>query len=118
MIIKEKILSYAENQYDSLPEYPFKASPTTAVLRHEGNRKWYGVIMTLSKTKLGLESDTTVDLLGIKLDPELISILRNKDGYFPAYHMNKEHWISIILDGTVPSKEICSLLDDSYFLTK
>ncbi len=117
-MIKSTILTYAHEHYNSIPEHPFKSSPTTAVLRHQTNRKWYGVFMTLSKRTLGIDSDERMDLILIKLQPDLVAILRAKTGYFPAYHMNKEHWISITLDGTVPAKEICSLLDDSYLLTK
>ena len=47
----------------------------------------------------------------------LIGSLRLKEGFFPAYHMNKEKWITIFLDGTVPKNEICDLLDLSYDLT-
>ncbi|MBH9988732.1 MmcQ/YjbR family DNA-binding protein [Bartonella sp. W8098] len=47
----------------------------------------------------------------------MIGNLRQSVGYLPAYHMNKDSWISIVLDGTVSMKEICDLIDQSYFLT-
>ena len=47
----------------------------------------------------------------------MIGNLRQSAGYLPAYHMNKDSWITIVLDGTVPMKEICDLIDQSYFLT-
>ncbi len=117
-MIKERVIRYAEKQYSTLPESPFSSSPNTIVFRHKRNRKWYGVIMSVAKNKLGLDSELQIELICVKLNPELIDILRNKEGYYPAYHMNKEHWISIVLDGTISSEEICSLLDDSYYLTK
>jgi predicted DNA-binding protein (MmcQ/YjbR family) len=40
-----------------------------------------------------------------------------KAGFLPAYHMNKEHWLTVLLDNTVPEKEIYELIDDSYELT-
>lgn len=69
------------------------------------------------KSKFGIKSDNAVDILNLKSDPILIGSLRLKEGFFPAYHMNKEKWITIFLDGTVPKNEICDLLDLSYDLT-
>ncbi len=45
-------------------------------------------------------------------------MLREQSGYLPAYHMNKERWITIRLDGSVPEEEIKNLIDMSYHLTK
>lgn len=73
--------------------------------------------MRVSKSKFGIKSDNAVDILNLKSDPILIGSLRLKEGVFPAYHMNKEKWIAIFLDGTVPKNEICDLLDLSYDLT-
>ena len=73
--------------------------------------------MRVSKSKFGIKSDNAVDILNLKSDPILIGSLRLKEGFFPAYHMNKEKWITIFLDGTVSKNEICDLLDLSYDLT-
>lgn len=73
--------------------------------------------MRVPKSKFGIKSDNAVDILNLKSDPILIGSLRLKYGFFPAYHMNKEKWITIFLDGTVPKNEICDLLDLSYDLT-
>lgn len=64
-----------------------------------------------------MEGEETVEVLNVKCDPELASILRDENGILPAYHMNKEHWISILLDGSVSMEEIFQLLDTSYHLT-
>ena len=47
-----------------------------------------------------------------------VIISRMKEGFYPAYHMNKDKWISILMDGTVPAKEIMELIELSYSLTK
>lgn len=57
------------------------------------------------------------DVVNVKCDPALVGSLRNKAGYFPAYHMNKENWISILLDGSVPMDEIQELVALSYHFT-
>ena len=81
-------------------------------------KKWYAVILEVSVQKLGLAGNQIIDILNVKSDPLLIGSLRSKQGYFPAYHMNKEKWVSIALDGSVPDDEIKNLLDMSYKLTR
>jgi len=71
--------------------------------------------MNVSKENLGLESKEELDIIDLKLAPELIQMLKNKSGYFTAYHMNKEHWISISLKDAEPS-ELFQLIESSYML--
>lgn len=73
--------------------------------------------MNVSGSKLGIKDDKEIDILDIKARPEHIGSLRKKEGILPAYHMNKEHWISIILSGHLSDKEIFDLLTESYHLT-
>lgn len=54
--------------------------------------------MEVGRDKLGLPGDGEVDILNVKSDPMLIGSYRTQKGFFPAYHMNKENWISILLD--------------------
>lgn len=82
------------------------------------NNKWYGVVIEVTEKRLGLNGDKIVDVLNVKCDPILIGPLRQQKGYYPAYHMNKESWISILLDDSVPLEEIKGLIDLSYNLTK
>ncbi len=113
---KDALFRLSEERYGIEPDYPF-SDGVSAVLRHPENKKWFALVMKLPKSKFGIESDEPVDVLNLKCDPILIGSLRSKDGFFPAYHMNKEKWITVFLDGTVPKSEICDLLDLSYDLT-
>lgn len=74
--------------------------------------------MEISENKLGLPGDKIVDGLNVKCVPILIGSLRRQKGFFPVYHMNKDRWIRILLDGTVPADEIKDLVELSYQLTK
>lgn len=74
--------------------------------------------MNVNKEKLNMDGGGEIQILNVKCDPELVDILRKKDAILPAYHMNKEHWVSIVLDGSVPEDDITHLLDLSYDLTK
>jgi len=75
------------------------------------------VAMELSKDKLGLQDGGRIDVLNVKCDPLLVTSLWDDPGFFPAYHMNKTHWITIALDGTVEGERILWLLERSYDLT-
>ena len=112
---KEEIFEYVQKQYGTLPEYLWSKSPDSAVLRHK-NGKWYAVIMSVEKYKLGLDGDDTVDILDVKCDPEMTSMIIQTYGFLPGYHMNKQHWITILLDGSVSEAKTLDFLDMSYDL--
>ncbi|GAB2563123.1 MmcQ/YjbR family DNA-binding protein [Gracilibacillus alcaliphilus] len=115
---KTEILSYAERKYNTEPDYPWTKYPDYAVLRHEKNNKWYGLLMRVARNKLNLEGEGEVEILNVKCDPDLGGFFRRQKAILPAYHMNKDHWITILLDGSLSNNEIFSLLDGSYVLTK
>lgn len=73
--------------------------------------------MNVRGSKIGLKINEEVDIINLKVRPEYVGSLRLMKGVFPAYHMNKEHWISVMLDGYLSPKEICELLTDSHELT-
>lgn len=113
---RQEVFEYAIEQYGTEPDYPWK--DCNAVLRHKDNNKWYGLIMRVGRDKLGMTGGGEVDVLNVKCDPILIGSLRMQPGFFPAYHMNKDSWISILLEGTAPDEEIKNLLSMSYELTR
>ena len=113
---RKEVLDWCRQQYGTEPDYPWK--DRNAVLRHTDSQKWYGVILEVNRSKLGLDGIGTVEILNVKCDPLLIGTLRMRPGFYPAYHMNKYHWNSIILDGTVPDDDIKNMIDDSFDLTK
>lgn len=113
---RKELFEWAKETYGTEPDYPW--NDWNCVLRHKHNNKWYALIMEIEETKLGINSDKIVDVLNVKCDPLLIGSLRMKEGFYPAYHMNKDKWISILMDGTVPANEIIELIELSYSLTK
>lgn len=113
---REEVFAYVKKRYGTEPDYPWMDQ--NAVLRHEDNKKWYGLVLTVGADKLGMQADEMVDVINVKCDPVLIGSLRTKNGFFPAYHMNKNSWISILLDPVVPEEELKSLIDFSYELTQ
>ena len=90
--------------YSVEPDYPWMDTPESAVFRHEANRKWFALVTTVPKSKLGLPGQQPVDIVNLKCDPILIGSLRAEPGFYPAYHMNKENWITAALDGSAPER--------------
>ena len=113
---RESILDFAAKTYQTKPEYPWQRLPDAAVLRHP-NGKWYGLIISVTKDRLGLPDDTSCDMLNVKCDPMMLGSVLLQKGFFPAYHMNKKSWITILLDGSVPLERVISALQMSYALT-
>ena len=115
--IKE-IVDYIKNKYGDELEFLWEKSPKNAVIRRKSSNKWYVVILTISKRKLNLDSDEIIEVINFHNITEEIKKLIDYKKYFPAYHMNKKHWCTICLDGTVELKEIYKLIDISYELAK
>lgn len=114
-VTRQELFTWIRQQYGTEPEYPWH--DWNAVLRHNDNNKWYGVVLEVSADKLGLPEAGIIDVLNAKSDPLLIGSLRGQDGYFPAYHMNKEKWLSIQLGKPELDDAIKDLLSLSYELT-
>lgn len=99
-------------------EHLFAKYPSFLVFRHNGNRKWFAVIMDIPKKNLKLPGDGEISVVNLKCDTRLIGSFREELGIFPGWHMNKAHWLSVALDGTVEDEKIQFLVDMSYELTK
>ena len=111
---RKDVFEYVKKQYGTVPEYLWKESPESAVLRHK-NGKWYAVLMQVKKSKLELEGEGTVDIINVKCEPDMVGVLIETYGFLPGYHMNKEHWITMLMDGTVSEAKILDFLDLFYF---
>lgn len=99
---KQEFFDLCLNSYGTSPDYPFSEDFETAVMRHVGNKKWFALVMNISRRKLGLDSDEIVDVVNLKLPTEMIGSFGASDGVYPAYHMNKLHWISVALADAKP----------------
>ena len=74
--------------------------------------------MTIPYKSLGLTARGTLDIVNIKLPPEKVRDLMDRVHFYPAYHMNKKHWITIILDKEVDELLVQRLLEESYSLVE
>ena len=112
------IINHVLENYNTIPEQLFKSESTCCVFRHAHSKKWYGIIMNIPESKVGLDTGEYIDVLNVKCDPDTVSVLSFQKGFAPAYHMNKKHWLTILLDGSVTEEQIYNLLDISYELTR
>ena len=115
---KEEFKAHILEKYGVIGDNPFEEYDSTLVFRHTSNRKWFALLMTISKRKLGLSSDDKIDIVNIKCPQEIIDSMWQENGIFPAYHMNRAHWLSLALDGSADNHTIEGLVDLSYDLTK
>ena len=112
--IQAAVLAYAAAQYGAEPEHLWLKAPDHAVLRRADSRKWFALFGEVPRGTLGLAGEGRVRVMVVKCDPLLLGVLRRREGILPAYHMDKTHWITVLLDGTVSEPEACERLDHSY----
>ena len=114
---REDFFEYCSTEYGAEPDYPFEKDFETAVFRHIDNQKWYALVMKLSRKKFGQESEEIVDVVNLKQPIEIFGSFGKDDGVYPAYHMNKLHWISVLLPDA-PKDVVEILLNASFEATK
>jgi len=117
MMKRAEIFDFVKEKYGVEPDYPWRDNDTFATLRHTGNRKWFGLIMDITEDKLGINGDKTIDVLNVKARKEFIGPLREQENIYPAYHMDKNNWVSIDLSETKRLDDIKDLIAESYELT-
>lgn len=115
---RKELNSYIQNNYNAKADYPWIKYPEFQVFRHTTNKKWFALVMVVAKSRLGLSEAGCLDVVNLKCTPELIGSLITEKGIFPAYHMNKDNWITLALDDSLSDEKVKLLLDISYNLTK
>ena len=111
----KRIMAQVQEKYGNQLEYLWEKSPDTAVLRHEGNQKWYAVVMRIPWDKLEKGREGLVEAVNIKHDQ--VADLLSKKGIYPAFHMNKRYWLSLALDDSLQDEEVIELIEKSWNLT-
>ena len=111
-----RIADFIFAEFGGTPEFLWANLPTYAAFRRDESKKWYALIGTVPRNKVDAASRSgeTVEVINVKADPNDLKEMLNLRGYYPAYHMNKKSWVSIILDDTLPDEEIRERLRDSY----
>lgn len=109
------VLLYIKETYGVEAEYLWESSPANGAVRNPYTKKWFGVILgSLPVNKLREEAEGKADVINLKCDPILSFNVVDYLGVYPGFHMNKEHWISVLLDGSVELERVKMLIDMSY----
>lgn len=101
-------------------EFTFKDNPDIGVYKESGGDKWYAIIMKISRNKLdeSCDKDETIEIINLKVDKKKLPSLIKKEGIYPAYHMNKQNWVSVVLDRTVSDVDLILMINESYDLVQ
>ena len=115
---RQTVFDYIKKKYKVLPEYPWRRYDSNAVFRHNDNKKWFALVMEMQRDKLGFSGTEYVEVVNLKIDDMFFrDMIIRENGILPAYHMNKMHWITVLLDGTVAEEKIFELIDMSFLAT-
>ncbi len=114
--VKEKVIDFMKSRFDSDAEFPWEDE--NIIFRVKSSTKWFALIMTIPAERLGLKSKELVDVLNLKHDPLDMQNLYDGKNIFPAYHMNKIHWLTILLDKNIDFAKIMKLVCESYDLVE
>lgn len=100
-----EILNWIHDTFQEEEEYPW-SEYDYAVIRRKDNQKWYALFMFLPVAKVGIEEDRREVILNIAHDGADV----DHKVFYPAYHMNKKSWVSMVLDGSVPTEDVKAYL--------
>lgn len=112
----KRLIEYVREKYGRELEFLWEKFDDNAVWRRTDTGKWFAAVLTVSRRKLGLNSDEVVEIIDLRLPPEKMEQLVDNEKYFGGWHMNKKHWYTIILDRSIGFEELCRRVDESYSL--
>ncbi|MBQ9621689.1 MAG: MmcQ/YjbR family DNA-binding protein [Atopobiaceae bacterium] len=110
----DDVHEYLLTRYGLTPTRAFKEDPSIGVFVRPDSKKWFAATKNIRCRSVDVEGDGRVDILNVKLDPRVIASLRIRQGFLPAWHMNRNKWVTVLLDGTVHDDEARSLIDRAY----
>ena len=114
----QELTDYIFDTYSVEPDHPFARDNESSVFRHIDNKKWFAIAMNVPYRILGIHKAGNVDIVNVKCDPFMVGPLRGKPGFLPAYHMNKDKWITMLLDGSADKEDIIPLVSFSFEMTR
>ena len=109
-----EVIKYVKEKYNDDLEFLWKKFDDNAIWRNKKNNKWYAALLIVPENKIGIDSDKIIEIIDLRYQKESIKDLVDNKKTFPGYHMNKDSWITIKLDGTVETQKIFELIDNSY----
>lgn len=112
----QELHEYMASHYGAESDHPIKEEHSITVFMRPDNKKWFAATKNIGCKSLGIDRAGRIDILNVKLDPRVVAKLRVREGFMPAWYMNQNSWVTILLDGSVPNEEIREYLDMAYAL--
>ncbi|MBQ3394333.1 MAG: MmcQ/YjbR family DNA-binding protein [Oscillospiraceae bacterium] len=108
--------SFLKSKFGDKSDRPFAKYPGYSVYRFPGSGKWYALVGDITEKTIRPDSrngERKTEIVNVKIEPERKEELLSLDGIFPAYHMNKDSWVTIVLDGTLRDETLFELVSES-----
>ena len=115
--IKERYVDFLHSYFNSPGDNPWVAEPyDSSTVYRCPNNKWFALIMQIKFKNLGFESDEPV--WAVNLKAENVEAITDRKSIFPAYHMNKKYWITVLLTAVTDFEKLCELTKKSFALVQ
>ena len=111
--VRDKVISLFREKYGIEGEMPFSDDDTSIVFRSLKNKKWIGIMMNIPSSRLNIPGEENVDVINLKHSQSKIPSLIDNRFIFPAWHMNKKTWITVLLSPDLDWDFFSSLLEES-----
>lgn len=112
----QELHEYMASHYGAESDHPIKEEHSITVFMRPDNKKWFAATKNIGCKSLGIDRAGRIDILNVKLDSRVVATLRVREGFMPAWYMNQNSWVTILLDGSVADEEIREYLDMAYAL--
>ena len=114
--LKDDFVSWINTKFGSAPDYPWPDDAPNSFVFRCPNGKWFALVMKIKYRQLGLTGDEELWVVNMKAEQEAIPSLIDRKSIFPAWHMNKKHWITVLLTAATDFEKLCELTEKSYEL--
>ena len=114
--LKDDYIAWIKSKFGAEPDYPWPDDAPYSFVFRCPNEKWFALVMRIKYRQLGLTGDENVWVVNMKADQDAIPNLIDHKSIFPAWHMNKKHWITIQLTAVTDFNKLCELTGKSFTL--
>jgi predicted DNA-binding protein (MmcQ/YjbR family) len=105
---------YILSHCGALSDHSFEEDRTVTIFRRADNNQRFAALKNVGRRSVDAGQAGRIDILNVSLEPRLVASLQAREGFRPAWRMNRNRWVTILLDGTVTDDEIRSYLDMAY----
>lgn len=111
---KAEIEAYILSSFEVATDHSFEGDPTVTIFRRLDNNQRFAATKNVGSRSVNVERAGRIDILNLCVSPRLVATLREREGFRPAWRMNRNKWVTILLDGTVPDDEIRTYIEEAY----